>query len=395
MKPATTGPALFIASVAAGLLVLATYAARAPQPEPVHVAIAGFEQFLASVSDVRDGDLARKLAGFELTERATSARLAEWQKRFTGKHTRLVLTALADLSAFENLPAADLPTAPPPDVATQRAIFARVVDYVAAIWPRLPNFSATRNTSRFEIATMEEIDAEERQADRFRLPGETLRYDALGKIRSGRGGGQWLYFAATSSMPVTYRDGHEVSGKSGKDEDSEGSLFRPQLSTVGEFGPILAVVVGDALHGQVLWSHWESNEGKPVAVFRYSVPAAASHYAVRTSPNKALLSPAYRGEIAADAASGAILRLTLIADAGNESFSSTGIVVEYGPVTIAGKTYICPIHSIAISRGPVSRNDGSVAVPEDEPRTNVNDVRFTNYHIFRSEMRILPDAGPQ
>src|SRR6185437_15818580 len=180
MKRANIGPVLAVVVAMAGVLSSAAHSAQNEPPAPAPVSpgslspgsvipgrlspgrlnIAEFEQFLASldhsldrsvdhsvhhsVDHPSDKDLAKKLAGFELTERASSARLTQWQQRFTGKRTREVLTAVADLSAFQNPPAAELPSDPPPDLATQREIFSRVVDYVVTTRPRLPDFSARR-----------------------------------------------------------------------------------------------------------------------------------------------------------------------------------------------------------------------------------------------------------
>jgi hypothetical protein len=372
------------------VLGLARVLHAGPDAGPARVTIAEFEQFLASGQDGHDADFAKRLAGFELTERASSARVAEWQKRFNGKRTREVLTALADLSAFEELPAAELPADPPPDLATQRAMFSRVLDYVATTLPRLPNFAAQRNTTRFELATSAEVGVEKQTTLLFRLPHEKLDYQALGRIHAGPGGGEWLYLVATSSKQVTFRDGREIS-EAGDAQPRVNA--HSELSTVGEFGPILGVIVGDAVYGKVEWDHWERDGDKTLAVFRYSVPERASHYKLETSPLESASFPAYKGEIAVDPASGTIYRLVLLADENDAKISETGIVVEYGPVEIGGKTYTCPIRSIAISRGPVRRKDGSMSIPEDMARTELNDVSFTEYHVFRAEMRILPDAG--
>jgi hypothetical protein len=67
-------------------------------------------------------------------------------------------------------------------------------------------------------------------------------------------------------------------------------------------------------------------------------------------------------------------------------------LVEYGPVTIGGKTYICPVKSISISR---SRTVRILTGPQGEFRTFgpfatfLNDVSFGEYHVFRGESRIL------
>lgn len=374
--------------------IAAPLARAAPPPQapaglPIRVTIAQFEQLLSSAGDhPRDAKFAAQLAGFLLTERAGSAQLAHWLQQFSGPHTRHVLTALADLSAFEELPAADLPANPAPDLNTQRQIFARTVDYVAQIRPTLPNFSALRSTTRFEIAARDTVRNEELSVRLFGNRAEKAVYQPLGRTSSGPNGGEWLYFAATSATPVTYRDGNEVSASENNSQDlAAGS--QPPLTTTGEFGPILSVVLGDAVHGKIEWSHWAPGPGKPLAVFRYSVPAAVSNYTVFDSSSTQGSFPAYHGEITVDPATGAILRIMLLADMSSTDVSESGIVVDYGPVQIAGKTYTCPLRSIALSRASPSQNSDAPA----QPHTFLNDVSFTSYHVFRSEMRIVPESS--
>lgn len=368
-------------------------AARQPPPAlPVRVNLAQFEQFLAQPGHPRDAKFAAEIAGFELTERAGSARLAHWVEEFPGKKTRAALTAVGDLSAFAPFPAADVPSAPAPDAKTASQIFSRAVDYVVKMRPRLPNFSALRSTTRFEIGPRDEIFQEQQALRLFTSAAERPVYESLGRAGAGPDGGEWLFLAARSEMPVSYRNGLEVS-----ESESPGTGQRggpgAQLSTTGEFGPILSVVVRDAVRGNVEWGHWETGQGQPVrgqpvAVFLYSVPAAASHYAVSDSASGQPTFPAYHGEIAVDPTTGAILRIVVLADAAAGHAAETGIAVDYGPVEIAGKTYLCPVRSIALSRGVGSQGRGAA-----ELHTFLNDVEFTQYHVFRSEMRIVPDGG--
>jgi hypothetical protein len=68
-------------------------------------------------------------------------------------------------------------------------------------------------------------------------------------------------------------------------------------------------------------------------------------------------------------------------------------MVEYGPVEIGGKTYICPVRSVSIAEGRTAivqqkRIKGS-STPGAETIL-LNDVAFGDYHVFRSESRIVP-----
>ena len=71
--------------------------------------------------------------------------------------------------------------------------------------------------------------------------------------------------------------------------------------------------------------------------------------------------------------------------------------MQYGPVDIGGKTYICPIRSEAIAQVHVSLESVSGTIPTTAMnhgpiRTRLNEVTFTHYHIYRGESRILTDA---
>ncbi len=82
--------------------------------------------------------------------------------------------------------------------------------------------------------------------------------------------------------------------------------------------------------------------------------------------------------------------------------AGSAMVVEYGPVQIGGKTFICPRRGVTISRQRTVRElhewDTSFVVYAPF-ETMVNDFRFTEFHKFGSESRMLagfeevPDPG--
>jgi hypothetical protein len=76
---------------------------------------------------------------------------------------------------------------------------------------------------------------------------------------------------------------------------------------------------------------------------------------------------------------------------------SSGIMVEYGPVVIGEKTYICPIRSVSISRQRTVKlveEWGESFGVYGRFETILNDVTFEQYHIFRAQSRILPGYAP-
>jgi hypothetical protein len=99
--------------------------------------------------------------------------------------------------------------------------------------------------------------------------------------------------------------------------------------------------------------------------------------------------PAFHGELAIDPDDGSIVRVTVIADfyPPLEQVKSS-ILVEYASVSIGGAPYICPIKSVALAKMPVEGEQDFVM----SYQTQLNDVAFTNYHLFRSESRVLTGA---
>lgn len=335
------------------------------------VTVGQLEQTVTSARSTPDDKLADELAALELTQRLSPSGLGRIQSGLPGPKSRQELTLLAARSSFLDLPPDEIPTTPSPDVAHQRQIMALVVKYVTQTTHQLPNFLATRETISFE--------------DR---PAGTYSYLPLHQTNQ-------------FSVSVRYREGKEVDRTAaGKKAPSPNGLV-----SWGEFGPVLSTVLLDAARSQLAWSHWERGSAGPAAVFRYSVPGKKSQYQVQMcglGSDCASTLTGYHGEIAVDPASGAILRLTAIADIepGSNLYSarlnSGSMMVEYGPVDIGGKTYICPVHSIAIAEVRETQAQHGVIAAEAMDRspkqTMLNAVSFTDYHVYRGEPRMLTEA---
>jgi VWFA-related protein len=340
--------------------------------EASRVSVAQLEQMLERVHGSKDNEVAQELFGVELTERMSSTRLSSWKGRLPGERSRTALVAVADRSAFLALPPADIPATAPPDPAVRQQMLSRMVEYWTKTMLQLPDFSATRTTIQY--------DEPPPKVDTWKI------------VTSD----QSLHAIETSNTTVLYRDGKEVVGAG-----------ENRLDTQGTFGPILAVIFHgfSGAHSEFVWSHWEQGANGLQAVFRYVVPQAASHFEVNfccladpdgTIPLNKIA--AYHGEVAIDPASGAILRVTV--DAHLEPrlmILSSGVVVEYGPVVIGEKTYICPIRSVSISRwrGVVILTEwGQTFGVYGRYKTMLNDMTFGKYHVFRAQSRVLPGYTP-
>ncbi len=177
------------------------------------VTVERLEQTLAAAHSLQDAEVAMQLSDLELTERLSTAKLDRSKADLPGEKSRQALMILADASVFLDPPAAEIPSQPIPDPATQRKILALTVNYVMQTLHQLPNFFATRVTSSFED-----------------MPGVPI------------------HPVGDSNVMVTFREGREVVEKSNFDP-----RVRP-LTTAGVFGPILGTVVVDAARSKLTWS---------------------------------------------------------------------------------------------------------------------------------------------
>jgi hypothetical protein len=368
------------------LLVL-TAAMATPALAAKRVSVEQLEQLLAAAHGQSDGRVARQLRDLELTERASSLRLARWEADFAGRHCREALTELADASAFLDLPPSDMLANAPPDPNAQSEMLEKTVDYVTKTITRLPNFYATRKTERFEDIPSHQT------VEHFNMPvsGRGIRSGAMPSVSQGESEYEPMHLAGKSSVTVSYRDGHELRGSKMIDDINAGPSLQG-LTTSGEFGPILGVVLGDAIQGKLTWGYWEQGPGGVNAVFRYTVPQGQSNYMVTLPHGKQAqrIFPAYHGEIAIDPANGDIRRITTVADlAPPDEKVTSAIMVEYGSILIGGTSYICPVKSVALSRLPVATPDGGPQTSTAPMQTQLNDVAFVDYHLFRAEARVL------
>jgi hypothetical protein len=353
--------------------------------------IGQFEKSIPALHAMHDKQAARELASMQLVERAGLERAAHWQSEMPGKLSSEALTALVDASGFLHPPEDETPATPAPDVATQKQILARAVDTLAKTLHKLPDFYATRTTEHFEAATPAQLLAEQQALSSDGLnPGGILSpaprrpglpHHELGPVDPAAAKRTRLYFIEAGQRTVTYREGSEVANAS-QGADGWPAAFLG-LETRGEFGPILHMVLEDALERGVTWSHWETGATGPLAVFRYAVPKEFSHYEIDNRSGKTPDFPAYQGELAIDPGSGAILRIAIQAVLRGEAGVAvdSNVLVEYGPVDIGGRTYTCPVHGVAITK----TEDQYASQPD-----YLNDITFTGYHLFRAEVRILP-----
>lgn len=339
------------------LLLLFGFALPATAGKPITVD--QLDQLLAKLQGKSDAKIAHELEDVQLSERVNLTRLARWEEKYPGSHTQQELIKLADLSAFLDPPASDIIPDPPPDQDTQRHMLWTAEQYMGSAMSRLPDFSVTSETTHFEAA----------------LSGKPNSADAPTKPF------QWT---GTTSQTVIFRNGQVTLA-----QDAGAQQGVPSGLTIhGEFGPILSQVINDALQGDVRFLRWESGPNEPAAVFHYSVPQEASHLAINISVDQAKpVYPAYEGEIEIDPETGAVLRLSEIANMPPpHEAERAAMEVDYAPVAFGDRSFICPVKGVALSRIPAPAKgaaNGGAGAQDDSVRAlqaHLNDITFSHYH---------------
>jgi hypothetical protein len=366
-----------------------------PACATTRVTVDQLEQEITAHRGLSDKEAAERLTALELTERLSQQRYERLRSELPGDRARLALQALADSSAFSDLPPADRLHLPAPTIADQGHMISKAADFVVAAVSRMPDFFAAQTTSRFQDLNV------------------TGSLEAPVVVAH-----QGFRFIDKASAVVTFKNGREVLEPAvGKKPGSSAMMSSTGLTTWGVFGPLLGLVMTDIMKGKIGWGHWEQGPSFPLAVFRYMIPEDEAHYTVRYCCFRAERGemkqfeavPAYHGEIAIDPKTGAVLRLVLKMDMQHGlPMERADQAVDYGPVEIGGRTCICPVHSISVSRAQTltfhgyqlyddtgGRPDpgGRVKTVEVPMATAINDVIFADYHQFRGEVRILPTTS--
>jgi VWFA-related protein len=328
---------------------------------PRLVTVAQLTEIVGRAKGKGDGKVAHAIEHLQLAERLSSPKLAMLSAELPGTKSKTALMAVVDASVFLDPPPDETPADTAPDLAEQTQMMARVVDYLKKMIPKLPDFYARRFTTSFEevLTPKDDKDIHKRGA---------------------------LHSAGNFRATVYYRGGKEIVQEEGTQEHG--------LITRGTFGPILRTVILDAAHSATTqWGRWEAGPNGSIAVFRFQVPQTESHYEIAESGVLGMMDPtAYHGAIGIDPNSGTILRLVLEADpALGSSIQSSDIMVEYGEVAIGGKAYICPVRSVSYAVGaPYVLTTLDVPTSWNGKAARLNDVVFDNYHVFRSDVRIVP-----
>jgi hypothetical protein len=343
----------------------------------------------------KDRSVASALRNTRLSERLSPWDVEALQTQMRmGPKTTEALNLLVANSALLDPPRSAQPQNPVPPKEELQALWSKAIQMEADALRHLPDFLANRTTHVYS------------------------------NVPQGASPVFQLHQERVFQREITYRDGDEIVTDAQDKPKGAGEI--QGLVTSGEFGPMLRNVLLDLPGGKLQWNHWEKMPAGVAAVLSYQVPEEHSHFAMRmvcctlhTSYDASLKvmhyehMPAYHGEISVDAATGSVLRLTVIPEFMPQDFpESAGIAINYDWRTIGGQRYLCPVYSVASLMveaeklvGTESDSSANLAMAgmrasafhEAQQRlTSVrlqwtNAVEFSNYHHFASSFRLVPE----
>ena len=337
------------------------------------VTVAALERMIHS--DPRHA--ARAFPDLRLTQRLSFARLESLFGALHSNKAREALLALTDQADFLPPPDSEVLAGPPPSAAQQKQMLAATADFLSHRLPQLPNFFADRRALFLsETPGFHELDTNVRAVP--------------------------LHIVRESNATIVYRHGGEML----EADHARGEAGKPQaLQAYGSFGPVLKLIrnaVGSP--DDVSWSHWERGATGRAAVFAFRLPSSLSRFAVQGCCLAGLGSPRYltfpatHGDFAIDPASGAILRIKVIADLRHfVPVDRSEVGIDYGRVTIGGKSYIVPMHSVTLfrSRAMVRLKEWNQSFRTWGPYSSlIDDFIFDRYHMFRPTIQLLPSYTP-
>jgi hypothetical protein len=337
-----------------------------------------------------DADVAADLKQVVLTEELTRTVMNSLVEYVPGPQSTEQIYVLEARSAILAPPAADLPTTPAPDAATQKAILDKAVDYATKTYAQLPTVTATKTTIRFQD------NMEATAASSGMHSGATDNASGDPNLVNAS---QFVHYINSTENAVEIKNGVEENPLA-KDKTQWGAN---KMIALLANGPALGNVIQEAESGgKINFLRWETVNGKAAAVFAFSVDKKKTHYAVNyccfpdvdqtgvmtltgqmgtgapgggpgaaggghgnmqtvTSWKNYKATIPYHGEIFVDPDTGIVVRLVTQAE-----FKNTEVVhqederIDFAPVPVGSKTLVLPVKTV-INTEVVPNGDSQAA----------------------------------
>ena len=353
---------------------LLLFAIATPAWSAKKITVQELKDTLASLQEAKkdDFEVSTRLKEVELSEQLTASTLKDLMQYSPGAQSTVQLNILEGRSALLAPPAADLPATPAPDVAAQRALLAKTVDYVTRTYMQNPHLTALRTTSRFQDGV---TNIRTNSGMTNNMPNGDRVWATPNKF---------MELIGTHTSPVETDKGVEKVSM----QKSSAPWGQNGQTSEGGAGPVLSVILQEAADaGTLKWLRWETVNGKPTAVFSFAVEKKKSRYAVNyccfpvtedagrmgyegtganfqtgTSWIDFKTTVGFHGELFIDLGTGAIVRMDTQAELKPTDFvHQEDMRIDYGAVVVDGKPYMLPVDSFTLTE-VVPNGDNYAAV---------------------------------
>lgn len=179
---------------------------------------------------------------------------------------------------------------------------------------------------------------------------------------------------------LVFREGEEkrtvktVNGKALVNAKWAGG--RHELTTEGEFGILLANILGPNSSADIIWQGFEKLKGTDVAVIKYAIDQQHSTLKMSRDYLTSAFVP-YYGQVFADPGTGSVLRIIkLVSDLPPELETENGLtIIDYSKVQIGGADYLLP-----------STASAQLVLKSGRLR---NEMSFADYQKFEANSTII------
>lgn len=155
-------------------------------------------------------------------------------------------------------------------------------------------------------------------------------------------------------------------------------------TSTGEFGLMLAALFAPHSQADFKEVKRESFKGRQAVIFDFRIKKAFSSNQIKDKSSGRVVTVGYQGSVWIELETVRVLRIEQSADDIQRGFPITlaESAVDYDWVTIAGEKYLLPVYA-------------EVILGRDSERYySRNVVELRNYHMFETDLKILPEKDP-
>ena len=269
---------------------------------------------------------------------------------------------------------------PAPSAVEQTKIIDQLRAYAEAYTGSLPNFICSQVTRREILLASDAMSG--------------VHQSAPGRGNLGLAGARASNSTDTFEEQLGYFDRQEnyqllkVNGKKQK----PGQPRPPGMTSTGEFGTTLRAVFDPESKTEFEWKKWDTLRGQPVSVFSFRIDQPHSRAQLDVPSHSVVV--AYHGMIYASRDSNVVMRLTTEVESPNDfPLQDVTHLLDYGPVDIAGRQFILPLHGEMQTR----MSEDFMRYGRDGGHTRqvllTNQVDFRDYRKYTAEsvLKTEPD----